>query len=88
MASYKIIFKPSVAKDLRHLPKKMVARLLERIEDLKQEPLPRGVIKLEGAERLYRVRQGDYRVVYEVDKDAKQVTIHYVRHRSEVNRDL
>ncbi len=73
---------------MRRLPKKIVSNVWPRIEKLKDEPFPRGATKLEGAERLYRVRVGDYRIVYEVDTDAKLITIHYVRHRSEVYRNF
>lgn len=61
---------------------------MARIESLKDEPFPRQAIKLSGAERLYRLRVGEYRIVYEVDIQIKQVTIHYVRHRREVYRRL
>jgi len=88
MASYNIVFKPSVAKDLRTLPKAVIARVLKHIEKLKNAPLPRQSIKLAGAEQLYRIRVGDYRIVYSVDKPAKQITVHYVRHRREVYRKL
>ena len=88
MPSYNVSFKPSVEKDLRPLPKSVVARVIEQIEHLKTEPFPRQAIKLSGAERLYRLRVGDYRIVYEVDISAKQVMIHYVRHRREVYRSL
>jgi mRNA interferase RelE/StbE len=54
MASYKVVFKPSVEKDLRALPKSVIARVLEHIEKLRAEPLPRQSIKLAGAEQLYR----------------------------------
>ena len=86
--SYRFAFKPSVEKDLRPLPKAVVARVFAQIERLKTEPLPRQALKLAGAERLYRLRVGDYRIVYEVDIDARQVLIHYVRHRREVYRSL
>lgn len=88
MASYDIIFKPSVEKDLRSLPESVIARVLVRIERLKDDPLPRQAIKLADAEQLYRLRVGDYRIVYEVDAQARQVMIHYVRHRREVYRGL
>ncbi len=88
MASYNVDFKPSVHKDFRRLPKSVVERVMKRIEKLKDEPLPHGVEKLEGAERLYRIRVGDYRVVYEVDTQAKEMMILYVRHRREVYRAL
>jgi len=88
MGSYSINFKPSVEKDLRGLPKGVVSRVMKRIEDLKADPLPRRAVKLFGAERLYRIRVGDYRVVYEVDRQARRITVHNLRHRREVYRGL
>jgi len=88
MPSYNVSFKPSVVKDLRHLPKPVVARVIESIESLKTDPFPRQAIKLSGAERLYRIRMGEYRIVYEIDIRAKQLIVHYVRHRREVYRLL
>ena len=88
MASYKLVVKPSVEKDLRSLPKAMIARTLEQIEQLKENPFPRQSIKLAGAEQLYRLRIGDYRIIYGVDVGAKVITIHYVRHRRDVYRGL
>ena len=88
MDSYSINFKPSVEKDLRPLSKTLVSRVMKRIERLRTDPFPRQAIKLSGTERLYRIRVGDYRIVYEVDTQAREVTIHYVRHRREVYRAL
>jgi mRNA interferase RelE/StbE len=88
MASYDIIFKPSVEKDLRTLPRPVVARVMQRIDTLKDDPFPRQSIKLTGAEQLYRMRVGDYRVIYGVDIEAKRITVHYVRHRREAYRNL
>ena len=88
MGSYSVDFKPSVEKDLRHLSRTLVSRVMERIEKLKTDPFPRETVKLSGTERLYRIRVGDYRSVYEVDTRAKQIMIHYVRHRREVYRAL
>ena len=88
MASYNVILKPSVHKDFRRLPSPQVQKTMTRIEALKTDPFPHQAIKLSGAERLYRIRVGDYRIVYEVDTGARQVTIHYVRHRREVYRGL
>ena len=86
MGLYRVEFKPSVQKDLRALPRPMVTRVLDYIEKLAEEPMPRESLKLTGAERLYRVRVGDYRIVYEVDVDDRLVLIHYVRHRREAYR--
>ena len=88
MASYKVVFKPSVEKDLRKLPKPVIARALDRIDRLSVEPRGVGIVKLSGAERTYRARVGDYRVVFEVDENRKELIVHYVRHRKDVYRDL
>jgi mRNA interferase RelE/StbE len=88
MASYKVILKPSVEKDLRSLPREAVKRVFRRIEMLKDDPLPRQSLKLSGAEQLYRIRVGEYRIVFGVDKEHLQVTIHHVRHRRDVYRQL
>ncbi|MDL1978453.1 MAG: type II toxin-antitoxin system RelE/ParE family toxin [Deltaproteobacteria bacterium] len=85
---YNVILKPSVEKDLRSLPKSAIARVWKHIEAMKITPLPRQAVKLEGGKQLYRIRVGDYRIVYGVDNEAKQVTVYYVRHRREVYRKL
>ena len=88
MASYKLVFKSSVEKDLRSIPKATISRLLARVERLKEEPRTRQTIKLSGAERLYRIRVGDYRVIYEIDDEEGLITVQYVRHRRDAYRDL
>ena len=88
MAAYSVFSKPSVERDLRRLPRGAVDRVMERIAALANKPFPRDAVKLSGAERLYRLRAGDYRIVYEVDTDAALITIHAVRHRRDVYRRL
>lgn len=88
MASYNVIFKPSVEKDLRSLPKAIIARVMSGVEGLKSNPFPRQATKLAGTERLHRLRVGDYRVIYEVDVQALRITVHYIRHRREVYNKL
>jgi mRNA interferase RelE/StbE len=66
MASYNIALKPSVEKDLRSFPASLVSRLMKRIEGLRDDPFPRRAVKLSGTERLYRIRVGDYRIIYDV----------------------
>lgn len=85
MASYELVFKRSVAKDLRSLPNHAVARILKRITALQDNPRPAGCEKLSGLER-YRIRQGAYRIVYEVTDSALIVTVVKVGHRREVCR--
>jgi len=88
MASYKVTFKPSVEKDLRSLSQSVVTRIFRHIDALKDDPFPPQSIKLAGAEQLYRVRIGDYRMIYGVDRNNRQVVVHYVRHRRDVYRHL
>ena len=73
---------------MRGFSKRLVSRLMKRIEDLRSEPFLHRALKLSGSERLYRIRVGAYRIVYEVDTQARQITIHYVRHRREIYRSL
>jgi mRNA interferase RelE/StbE len=79
MASYKLVVKRSVAKELRPLPKKDVARILQCIDSLREEPRPTGSEKLSGQER-YRIRQGVYRIIYEVTDEALIVTVVKIGH--------
>lgn len=85
MASYELVFKRSVAKDLRAIPKRDVARILQRIESLRLDPRPPGCEKLSGLDR-YRVRQGVYRILYEVIDSRLIVTVVKVGHRKQVYR--
>jgi len=88
MGSYSVRLKRSVEKDLRGLPDSQVPRVLSAMDKLASDLYPRGAIKLSGAETLYRVRVGDYRIIYEVDTQAREVTIHYLRHRRDAYRGL
>ncbi len=83
MAKYKITFKKSVAKDLRNIPKADVKRILNRFDSLAENPRGEGCIKLSGQE-CYRVRQGLYRIIYEVRDEELIVHVVKVAHRSSV----
>ncbi len=83
MANYKLVFRKSVSKDFRSIPKKDVARILQRLEWLQENPRPADSEKLSGQER-YRIRQGVYRVVYEVQDELLVVTVVKVGHRKHV----
>jgi mRNA interferase RelE/StbE len=85
MAAYSVFFRESVHKDLREIPKADLARILERISALAEDPRPAGCEKLTGVHR-YRVRQGDYRVVYSIHDDRLQVWVVKVGHRRDVYR--
>ena len=81
MGSYRIIFKKSVAKDLRGIPNREVKRILDRISALSENPRAEGCIKLSAQER-YRVRQGVYRIVYEIQDSELIVIVVKVAHRN------
>jgi mRNA interferase RelE/StbE len=81
MAAYRVAVKPSVEKDLRSVSKAVVGRVVGAIDRLGTDPFPRSCVKLASTEGLYRIRVGQYRVIYAVDRGARLVTVHYVRHR-------
>jgi len=85
MEKYKLAFKKSVSKDLRAIPDKDVARLLESFDALADEPRGHHAEKLT-AQNRYRIRQGAHRILYEVDDDRRRVTVVKVGHRREVYR--
>ena len=85
MANYDLVFKKSVAKDLREFPKADVKRILQRIRALADDPRPPGCEKLSGQER-YRLRQGAYRIVYEIHEKVLIVLIVKIGHRRDVYR--
>jgi len=85
MARYKVIIRKSVSKDLKGIPKKDVRRILAAIEALADDPRPPGTKKLSGQER-YRFRQGNYRILYEIEDDKLIVCVVRVGDRREVYR--
>ena len=85
MARYELSIKPSVARDLRGVPRADVRRILDRIEALRDDPRPPGAEKLSAQER-YRVRQGNYRILYTVTDAALIVEVVKVGHRRDVYR--
>jgi mRNA interferase RelE/StbE len=85
MAEYEILFKESVWKDLKKVPKSDLKRILSRIEKLGDDPSPVGCEKLTG-EELYRVRQGNYRIVYSIQDNELTVWVVNVGHRKDVYR--
>ncbi len=85
MAGYKIYFKESVEKDFRIIPKKDLQKILSRIEALAKDPKPPGHEKLTGQER-YRIRQGQYRIIYSIHDEELTVWVVKVGHRKDVYR--
>ena len=85
MANYKILLKPSAAKELEALPKADRLGVVERIKTLVENPRPMGCEKLAGSEK-YRLRQGVYRILYEIHDDQVLVVVVKIGHRREVYR--
>jgi mRNA interferase RelE/StbE len=85
--SYEVKFSKGAKKQLRKLPLDVQQRIQTKINDLAIEPRPNGVKKLQGDDNSYRLRVGDYRVIYEVVDDVLIVTVIKVRHRSEIYKD-
>jgi mRNA interferase RelE/StbE len=85
MAEYKIYFKASVEKDCRGIPQKDLQKILKCIAALAKDPRPAGHEKLTGQER-YRIRQGQYRIIYSVHDNKLTIWVVKVGHRKDVYR--
>jgi mRNA interferase RelE/StbE len=80
--AYRIHIKPSAVRDLDTLPDKEVQKILSRIAQLQEEPRPIGVQKLTNEEG-YRVRSGNYRILFEIDEKMKTILIYRIKHRKD-----
>jgi len=85
MARYSIVFRASIRKDLRKIPKQDVRRIMARIESLADDPRPPQAEMLTGDDK-YRIRQGNYRILYSIEDDRLVVSVVKVGHRREVYR--
>jgi mRNA interferase RelE/StbE len=83
MESFKILIRASAAADLEKVPRTDLRRIIRRIEALAAVPRPRGSEKLSAQER-FRLRQGDYRIIYSIDDESRTVDIVKIGHRSDV----
>lgn len=83
---YKVEIKRHALKEIDRLPQQVKERALQEIELLKSNPRPFGSIKLQGFEDRWRIRIGDYRILYTLDDSIKHVVIYRVLHRKEVYR--
>jgi mRNA interferase RelE/StbE len=86
MAKYEVLIRKTAADELGRIPKNDLRRIVARILSLGDDPRPKGSEKLSVQER-YRIRQGDYRVIYAVEDGLRTVEIVKIGHRSEVYRD-
>jgi mRNA interferase RelE/StbE len=86
VASYSVFIKPSAVKEIEAIGSRSDRRrVVKRIQDLANEPRPQGCEKLSGQDR-FRVRQGDYRIVYAIEDGRRVVTVVKIGHRKEVYR--
>ncbi len=86
MENFSIQWRNSTKKDVRGLPNHQVARIVAAVTALASDPYPHGSQKLAGSERTYRIRVGDYRVIYEVCTEVRVIEVQRVRHRKDVYR--
>jgi len=87
MDEYKIFFKKSVEKDFKKIPEKYLVKILEKIDELKNNPKPDGSEKLTSCD-LYRIRQGTYRIVYSIQDQELIIWVIKVGHRKEIYKKL
>jgi mRNA interferase RelE/StbE len=86
MPGYRVLFKPSADKALRKLPESVQKRIAAAAEELGDDPRQPGCVKLKGEDDLWRIRVGDYRVVYAIQGDELLVLVVRVAHRKDVYR--
>jgi mRNA interferase RelE/StbE len=83
---YRIFLERTAEKDLKNLPSRLHKRIIDALQKLTGEPRPRGCRKLTGGENDWRIRVGEYRIVYEIDDAAQVIRVNRVRNRREVYR--
>jgi mRNA interferase RelE/StbE len=87
VARYSVRFRQSVAKDLKAIPKRDVQRIMARIGSLAEDPRPPQAEKLTGDDK-YRIRQGVYRILYQIEDEVLTVCVVKVGHRKEIYRSI
>ena len=88
MAEYQVLFKVSADKALRKLPAAIQKRIVAAVDDLKSNPRPHGSEKMQGIENHWRIRVGDYRVVYTIRDKELVILVVRVAHRKDVYKGL
>ena len=86
MTEYSVEFARSARKEIEALDPQVADRIIKRIESLVYDPRPTGIVKLKGAVDQWRIRIGEWRVVYRIDDREKLIDISAIRHRREVYR--
>ena len=85
MEKYKIEFKKSAVKELHSIPDKDIHKIIRKIKSLKENPRPDGCVKLTGKEQ-YRIRQGNYRILYSIEDDRLVIFVVKIGHRKNIYR--
>ena len=83
---YEVLLERNAERDLKKLPKDIFHRIVVSVKSLAQNPKPQGSRKIIGSKNDWRIRVGDYRVIYEIDEEVKAVKIMRIRHRREAYR--
>lgn len=86
MAFYRVEVTKSASKELRAIDKQWIPKIVAAIESLEAEPRPVGYKKLVGTQHTYRIRVGDYRIIYDIQDDVLVVLVIRIRHRKDVYR--
>ena len=86
--NYELILKPSAERQVRDLPRAIQRRVLNKLTDVQRNPRLNGTTKLAGGSSTWRVRVGDYRIVYEINDDKRIIFVTIIAHRREVYRGL
>jgi len=86
MGTYQIEWKNSAVRDLKRLDRSIIPRIIDAVDGLSTQPLPPGVVKLQGSQHTYRIRIGNYRVIYDLHESVLVIEVIRVRHRKEAYR--
>ena len=82
--TYSVIIKPSANKALLKLPRNIQARIVNVLQQLADNPRPLGVLKLQSSFDLYRIRVGDYRIVYSIEDKQIQILVATIDHHKDI----
>lgn len=85
---YSVEFKQSVSKDLKKIPKQFVKKIFANIDKLQINPYKQNIKKLVSTESFFRLRVGDYRIVFQISNNERKIIIYYISHRKEVYKNL
>ncbi len=83
---YEILLAQAVEKDLKKLPSEIFNRIIPKIKELAKNPKPQWSRKITGSKSDWRIRVGDYRIIYEIDAREKSINVMRIRHRKDVYR--